>query len=59
MERMEKHRPEWRRGDSLTSIRDLGRMVLDEIANAIPINVDIKIDEVVADERTDTIPDNS
>jgi hypothetical protein len=50
MERMQKHRPEWERGDSLKSLRDLGALALDTLANLIPINFDIKIDELPQEE---------
>lgn len=45
MERMQKHRPEWSRFDTLRSLRDLGKVALDEIANLIPINIEIKTDD--------------
>lgn len=47
---MQKQRPEWHRGDTFKSLRDLGRLALDEIANRIPINFDIKTDEVPQEE---------
>jgi len=50
MERMEKHRPEWQRGDTLRSLRDLGSLALDTIANLIPIDFEIKVDEVPEEE---------
>ena len=45
MERMEKHRPEWRRGDTIKSLRDLGSVALDEIAKLIPMKIDLKLDD--------------
>lgn len=38
-------KPDWQRWDTLRNLRDLGSLVLDTIADLLPINTEIKIDE--------------
>lgn len=48
-------KPDWNRGDGIKSIRDVGRLVLDAIADLIPIDTTFVIDEpplrIVRDEE--------
>lgn len=38
----EHHLPQWERGDSLRSVRDLGTLALDTLVEMISINTDFK-----------------
>lgn len=42
--------PQWERGDSLRSVRDIGTLALDTLVEMISINTDFKDEEVSSEE---------